>query len=162
MKVQVFSSRKEAVALVGRTWDKDGNELAKYRRFIPLSPKSPIGHSYMTLKEANFLVESDENRKHAASGSPRYYYPSGFPNPLPDDKGAPMAEAFVDGASHNIDERQTVAAQRQAEEKQRVMAAKKAEYNAQVALEAEQQKASSDFEEDKAPSRSRKPKTDEG
>ena len=135
MKVLVFSSRKEAVALVGRDWDKDGKMLPKYRQFSPIHPKSSVGQAYMTLDEANYLVESEEARKYAATGSPQYWYPSGFPVPVGDEKGGSITDAFSDESIGIADERQVEAARKQEEERQTAMAAAKARHNAKVADE---------------------------
>lgn len=131
MKVLVYSRYREGRVRVSRKWDKDGNALESYRDFVPLSPKSPIGKCYMAPEEAAFVVESKESRQQEASGEPIYWYPSGFPLPIPNDQDGAFYPAANDTNFHVADTRQTAAGEAVLAEREAAMrAAAEAEENA--------------------------------
>lgn len=133
MKVKVFSVFKEGRSLVARRWDKDGKLYQSFRDFRPKNQKATLGECYMTPEEAEFLVESPENQKRAADGNAHYWYPTGFPVPVPDDKDGFFAPAMDDSMTAAIDPRQVEAARKIEEEKQASMKQAQAEHDAQFA-----------------------------
>lgn len=128
-KVMVYSKYREGVVVCGRDWDKDGVALLKFRQFRALSPKSTIGHVYMSPEEAMYVVESKETRQQEASGEPSYWYPQGLPIPVQDDHDGPFLPAISEQLTHVTDSRQSLAAQEVMAERAAAMKAKQDEHN---------------------------------
>jgi hypothetical protein len=82
MKVKVRSKAKEVLAMSGREF-VDGVFHPQFRQFAPPHTKANFGETYMTPKEAAFLVESAQNRAYIEAGQEaEYSYPAGFPMPI--------------------------------------------------------------------------------
>lgn len=134
-KVLVYSKHREGRVLVHRDWDRDGECLLAFRDFKPLSAKSPIGQTYMTPNEAIFVVESQEARQQEASGEPWYWYPQGYPIPVPDDRDGLFFPASNDHNTFVSDSRQTIAGAKVLEERAAAMKVKTAEHESVFALD---------------------------
>jgi hypothetical protein len=71
---------------------------------------------YMTPEEADFLVDSPENRKMRAEGKAPYFYPAGFPAPVDINYEGPLPPAVsAEGLSTSADPSSALAAKAQME-----------------------------------------------
>jgi hypothetical protein len=115
-KILVHCQGREVRACTGRVFDGEGNVHLRYRQFEPIG-KSNKGRAYMTIAEAEFLVESEENRAHAdANLEPPFEYPSGYPAPVADNYkgrdgfGGALTMPLTDKSFHVSDARQVTKA----------------------------------------------------
>jgi hypothetical protein len=89
-KVLVRSIYREVVAKVGEMPTRDHNNRPA---MAPMLRKFLNYQCYMTPEEAEFLVDSNENRKMRTTGNAAYFYPAGFPVPVDVDHEGPLSDA---------------------------------------------------------------------
>lgn len=89
-------------------------------------------HAYMTVQEAQFLVESDQNRSADDAGQPNYWYPAGqpvlrdveyFSNKKERDLHGSFVPPSLVGAGNGVDARAAKAASDRADEDKQLLEA---------------------------------------
>lgn len=121
-KVLVRSLYREAVVKVGHFAARNHAGVA-----VMVPTMRPFFNyvCYMKPEEAEFLVDSNENRKARAAGTPPYFYPAGFPAAVDEDYDGPLAPALsAENLSTSIDPAMAIAAKEQLEQAERDMVAR--------------------------------------
>lgn len=117
-KVLVQSVYAEPVVKVGEIYSRNEKGQAIASPIL----RSFRGHKcYMTPEEAEFLVESKENRKNRAAGRGKYFYPAGIPVPVDADFEGPLSPAASGDSVLVMDPLQAIAAMEQTQRAEEAM-----------------------------------------